>query len=1707
MLKKLLLSLIIIIALVFNYSNNNSFAYDDKTTHPALTDEIVDFYNLSFSNNQLTNQEKEWVVQGAILEDTPPRWINHFYDPIYKIGWTGEKAGRISPSTMISLATAGLFTENPISAVSWVNNNLIQQKYSRYGGDRTWKKGLEYYASGNKEEAYKTLGYALHLLEDQSVPDHTRNDTHAHELEKETGDYGSPYEEYLKKYTRQNIKKDLDIANNLKKENQSPIIKQSIEDYLISLATYSNNYFFSKDTINDPKYQNPKIIRDDGNFGYGKDENGKEFILAIIDTISENNKSKKIYSILDGEEYYPIIDAYFSRLSRQAVIHGAGAIDLFRKQAQDAIVNKEYQTTVLKYNFSKFNIPAISLVGEGYKLWNNTVSFFAQTVSTINNITASIGNYFYGQSDNQNFQPAGQVSLTETQTSNINNQLLENPLSNNQPLTINTQQINQAPRSVAIITNQIQEEADNEIIQKPQIQPSQQIKSTTTIAAIIATTTAITNNLQPITPKQCSFTTTQSPSHSKIIINEVAWMGGSSDFGLTATDEWFELKNISNSEVNLNGWQIIDKSEKIKITFDKATKIPTNGFYLLERMNDNSVPSVSANLIYSGTLNNSDEGLRLFDHQCNLIDEVLTAGSPSLWPAGDNDQKRTMERSSDLSWHTYNGIAQNSIFGTPKKENSALMIVYNGGGGGGSSFVQQQATTNSTNSTSSPAKILISEVQITGGDGKTENDFIELYNPNNFQVNLNGYRLVKRTETGASDTGVKSWTSDAYISANGYYLWTNSGYTDISTTPDATTTITVSNNNGVALRFGDRDTGIIIDSVAWGEAQNNFIETAVFPTNPTANQSIQRKFQNPSASSGQATFIDTDNNAQDFEIQTCPSPKTQTCQSAQTNQAPSAFFVYAPSNPQVGDLITFNAASSSDPNPDGQITSYQWDFGDNATSSISTATTTHSYSTAGIYTTSLIVHDNQNASSTATSTIILVASSTPQLLEVNHLVISEIMAGNGVGRSNEEFIELYNPTDETISLDGWSLKRKTSQNSTSTINLVSNFSATSTIAAKSFFLIAHSEYLNYSTSTLPDFFYTNTSNPLAYNNDVVILYNNSGEIIDEVAYQDIEAGQSLERQAYSNNDHCISAGNDGEFLGNACDTDNAVDFEIRNTPKPQNSSNFPEPRINPTAPENFDIQYDSSAMELNLNWDISSDYNGDDSTLTYKIIDISNTSSTLSTIETASTTAKVSINEIGQDYNFFVQAFDKDGLGSATSTASTTTPSFFSGLYFYQDPRDASKNLIETYYNQYPFVPNLYYNPPNSSWKLLVFYLNSDAEKQSNVDNFRDYQPNNIQNILAIKYKQCSGGGITQKNSLLLPDISSRCGTEGGAQNIGFVFTELEDNHFIIQTASSSQELILTDQNYLTVAFYSTYSIGVGPIPSFQLVAVDKTKYYFGNSAQQSPQLNGAITLNFDKPNSRLNIDWPKATDADTLDSLLTYEIKYASSADWQTLSGNATSTTKIVSAGDNLSISVRAKDDFGNYSSSLTTDWFYPPTIFYITQTATSSWDTNNTSYCYGCFGRKDGNGNATVSLQSITPAETFNFNKVVLRIKHTVGNDNANLKLAIYPHNATSSQPDFNNIISSATLSNISGNPENDLTFSFTNPITISAGNKYWLVLEAEGYNYAAWQSNSWQNAISENNPYAGGEIGKTTINNNYSNVSVDSNADWYMKIGLEQ
>jgi len=83
------------------------------------------------------------------------------------------------------------------------------------------------------------------------------------------------------------------------------------------------------------------------------------------------------------------------------------------------------------------------------------------------------------------------------------------------------------------------------------------------------------------------------------------------------------------------------------------------------------------------------------------------------------------------------------------------------------------------------------------------------------------------------------------------------------------------------------------------------------------------------------------------------------------NQNPTASFFYSPTNPEVGDLVHFNAAESTD--PDGTITSWDWDFGDRGHGS--GVEVNHKYSNAGTYTVVLVVEDDSGNTDSVIKTI------------------------------------------------------------------------------------------------------------------------------------------------------------------------------------------------------------------------------------------------------------------------------------------------------------------------------------------------------------------------------------------------------------------------------------------------------------------------------------------------------------------------------------------------------------------------------------------------------------------------------------------------------------------------------------------------------------------------------------------------------------------
>lgn len=149
-----------------------------------------------------------------------------------------------------------------------------------------------------------------------------------------------------------------------------------------------------------------------------------------------------------------------------------------------------------------------------------------------------------------------------------------------------------------------------------------------------------------------------------IVINEVAWMGTKNSYN----DEWIELYNSTKSPVRLNGW--ILKSKRGKPEIELSGTIKAQSYFLLERTDDDAVPEISADQIYTGGLNNNGEHLLLLNNLGEIVDKIdCTLG----WFAGSNETKKTMERinpfanGSDPS----NWKSSQKTGGTPRTKNSS----------------------------------------------------------------------------------------------------------------------------------------------------------------------------------------------------------------------------------------------------------------------------------------------------------------------------------------------------------------------------------------------------------------------------------------------------------------------------------------------------------------------------------------------------------------------------------------------------------------------------------------------------------------------------------------------------------------------------------------------------------------------------------------------------------------------------------------------------------------------------------------------------------------------------------------------------------------------------------------------------------------------------------------------------------------------------
>ncbi len=246
----------------------------EKPTHFELNGKIVDISGL---DSYLKDTKiflggvgetingytiRDWIQDGGKAEDEPfyTRSFNHFHNPLKPWDSAGFK---------------GTFK----SAILWAQEQGTFG--SLFGGNYSWKAVREYYhialtgrdlsgaiVASTQDDRGKYFGYTfqgvgqlMHLVEDMSVPAHTRDDAHVL--------YN--YEDKVDEIRRTNLG---DFQNLLSTPVYFGNAIQNISTLFdtdqyngtnppsgnaIGLSEYTNANFFSEDTINNSNFPNPKI--------------------------------------------------------------------------------------------------------------------------------------------------------------------------------------------------------------------------------------------------------------------------------------------------------------------------------------------------------------------------------------------------------------------------------------------------------------------------------------------------------------------------------------------------------------------------------------------------------------------------------------------------------------------------------------------------------------------------------------------------------------------------------------------------------------------------------------------------------------------------------------------------------------------------------------------------------------------------------------------------------------------------------------------------------------------------------------------------------------------------------------------------------------------------------------------------------------------------------------------------------------------------------------------------------------------------------------------------------------------------------------------------------------------------------------------------------------------------------------------------------
>ncbi len=284
-----------------------------------------------------------------------------------------------------------------------------------------------------------------------------------------------------------------------------------------------------------------------------------------------------------------------------------------------------------------------------------------------------------------------------------------------------------------------------EVVQQQSGQPENKLTSRKEPEQFLAAAVAIQDKSKKESIGPCQAKRGGVPA-AKVLFNEIAWMGTEH----SPQDEWIELRNWENREVDLFGWRVQSADNKFALVIAPHRQVPARGYFLLERSDDRTVPQVAAGEIYEGALRDAGMHLLLLDSACVVVDEIDASGGWEQY-GGDRATRRTMERDADLAgWHTSANVG-----GTPGKRNSHPAAARPSPTE--AHYEQRESTAappviaSGTTALSMPStrqdgvarNVVISEVFANAEGSDKGKEFVELYNPTANAIDLTGWKLQK----------------------------------------------------------------------------------------------------------------------------------------------------------------------------------------------------------------------------------------------------------------------------------------------------------------------------------------------------------------------------------------------------------------------------------------------------------------------------------------------------------------------------------------------------------------------------------------------------------------------------------------------------------------------------------------------------------------------------------------------------------------------------------------------------------------------------------------------------------------------------------------------------------------------------------------------------------------------------------------------------